>query len=277
MLLIIFPIRVSSIYLTDEIGYMLCAVFISGNVAYCVLNASVINLMSLTVERYLKVVRSFRSKRNLKSWMIYAAIAFSWIAGILSAAPLGFLTSFVADGTCRGYQLLFDTPDLKAGYGIGNFLTFSLIPPTVFVYCYGHIVVVMRKQMRAMAAHSAERSAQTASQAQSKRVKLNIIKTMMIVSAFFMVCWFPMNVYIMVVEDPMASSELAIGYLTAVFLPYVNISLNPFIYTSKHEGVKRILAGMIVCRKSDDVAPATAGTSGTTSGSMAKKISVAHK
>ena len=54
-----FPDKSDQYCLTDEIGYMLCAVglFISGNVTYCVLNASVINLMSLAVERYLKVVR----------------------------------------------------------------------------------------------------------------------------------------------------------------------------------------------------------------------------
>jgi len=274
MLLIIFPIRVSNLYLTNELGgYMLCALFVSGNAAYCVLNASVINLMSLTVERYLKVVYPFWSKKNLKSWMIYVSIGFSWIAGILSAGPLGFIASFVAEGTCWGYQLLFDTPEIQAGYGIWNFLTFSLIPLVLFVYCYGHIVVVMRKQMRVMAGHGVQASAHSASQTQSKRVKWNIIKTMMIVSAFFIACWFPMNIYIVLAENPMASSQLAIGYLVAVFLPYVNISMNPFIYTSKHEGVKRILAAMFACSKDGDVA----ATSGTSSVSRAMKISVAHK
>jgi len=219
MIVIVFPIRVSNPYLTNTLGYVVCALLHNGNVAYCVLNASVINLMSLTVERYLKVVYPFWSKKTLKSWMIYAAIVFSWVAGILSAGPMGFVTSFVAEGTCYGYELVFSDPELKAGYGIWNFFTFSLIPLVLFVYCYGHIVVVMRKQVRVMAGHSGE--AQKGSQ--SKRVKWNIIKTMMIVSAFFVACWFPMNVYIMVADNPMATSDLAIAYLVAVFLPYVNI------------------------------------------------------
>jgi len=60
----------------------------------------------------------------------------------------------------------------------------------------------------------------------------------------------------------------------------VNIPANPFSYTSKHEGVKRMLACTVyvVCRKGGDVAAAAAaGTSGTSSGSMAKKMSVGHK
>ena len=213
MLVIVFPIRVSNLYLTSgSLGYGLCALIISGNATYCVQNASIINLMSLTVERYLKVVYPFWSKKHMKNWMLYATLAFSWIAGILSAAPMGFVTSFVAEGTCYGYGLYFSNPEIKAGYGIWNFLTFSLIPLVIFVYCYGHIVVVMRKQVRVMAGHNAEAAAQRGSQVQSKRVKWNIIKTMMIVSAFFIVCWFPMNVYIMVADDPSASPELAIGY-----------------------------------------------------------------
>jgi len=48
---------------------------------------SIINLMTVTVERYLKVVHPFWSKKHLKRWMIYAAMVFAWIAGILSIAP----------------------------------------------------------------------------------------------------------------------------------------------------------------------------------------------
>jgi len=74
---------------------------------------------------------------------------------------------------------------------------------------------------------------------------------------------------------------LAIGYLVAVFLPYVNIAFNPFIYTSKHEGVKRILADMIVCLNRQDAVAATAGTSSTVTGNtgkkMAKNMNVSHK
>ena len=42
----------------------------------------------------------------------------------------------------------------------------------LFVYCYGRIVVVMRRQMRVMAGHNAGGNAQAnASQIQSKRIK----------------------------------------------------------------------------------------------------------
>ena len=75
----------------------------------------------------------------------------------------------------------------------------------------------------------------------------------------------------MVVEKVLKSSELTIGYLVTVFLPYINISLNPFIYATKHEGVRRILARMIICRKRDN-AGTVSGTSGSNASTRTKKI-----
>ena len=79
----------------------------------------------------------------------------------------------------------------------------------------------------------------------------------------------------MFVENPVQTSELATGYAGTLSLPYINISLNPFIYAAKHEGVRRILlARMIICRKRDDVA-AVEGTSRSyrnTGGSGTNKI-----
>jgi len=254
-IVICLSVRVGNIYLTGALGYILCTVFINENISLSLLDASIINLVTITIERYLKIVFPFWSKKNLKSWMIWAAIVFSWVAGILSIAPLSFLSSGVAEGTCLVGQWL--SMEVKVAYSIWNFISFFLIPLIIFVYCYGHIVVVMRKQMRVMAGHNVEGSAHSASQSQSKRIKWNVIKTMIIVSVFFVVCWFPVNVYFMVVD--INTSELVIGYVVLLFLPYINISLNPFIYSSKHEGVKRILARMIICRRRDE-AVAIAGT-----------------
>jgi len=192
--------------------------------------------------------------------MISVAIVFSWIFGILSIGPIYFLTAVVVEGACLAGELFLENTELRVGYGTWSFVSFCIIPLIVFLYCYGHIVVVMRKQARVMAGHNVEGSAQSASQAQNKRIKWNIIKTMIIVTAFFIICWFPLNVYVTVV-DKIDTSELVIGYVILLFLPYVNISLNPFIYVNKHEGVKRILARMIICRRRDDAAAAAvAGT-----------------
>jgi len=253
--------RVSSINLTSALGNALCSIFLNENLATCFLSATVINLIALTIERYLKVVYPFWSKKHLKSWMIHASIVFSWIAGIISVGPVGYVTSFVVDGVCVIFYH-FDSAEIRKGYMVWNFFSFFLLPLIVFVYCYGHIVVVMRKQMRVMAGHNVERAVQSASQAQSKRAKWNVIKTMIIVSVFFTICWCPVNVYVIVMDNLQDNSERIIGYVVCLCLPYVNISLNPFIYATKHEGVKTILTRMTVCHKRDEDSAAVVGKSG---------------
>ena len=163
--------------LTGTAGYFVCAIFMYETGTYCALYASIINLVFVTVERYLKVVHPFWSKKRLKRWMIYAAMVFAWAGGIASATPSPFITTRVDDGFCAAN---FDSEEQGWIYGSCNlFLTF-LCPLAIFVYCYGRMVVVMRRQMRVMAGHGGDTVAQaaSASQAQSRRVKWNIIKTM---------------------------------------------------------------------------------------------------
>jgi len=243
-------------YMTGAAGYFLCTIFIYDTGTYCALYGSIINMVLVTVERYLKVVHPFWSKKNLKRWMIYyAAMVFAWVAGTAYVSPFLFTTTRAKDGVCI---TVFDSDAQLWIYGSCNFVLFFLVPLVIFVYCYGRMVVVMRSQMRVMAGHGVEAPAQTsASQAQSKRIKWNIIKTMFIVSVAFLVSWFPNNVYFMVLAYSVQKGQLAVGYYPTVSLIYLNVCLNPFIYAAKHDGVKAQLARlMMVCRKRNNVAVA---------------------
>ena len=235
--------------LTGTLGYFLCIIFVSEAAAQLVLHASVINMISLTIERYLKVVYPFWTKKHIKRWMIYAAMVSAWIVAILSIVPVLFITSVVTDGYCLSYSV-WESPTVYMTYIIFFNCLYFLLPLVIFIYCYGHIVVVMRRQMRVMAGHSAEGSSQAnASQIQSKRVKWNITKTMIIVTVAFVVCWFPFQSYYLIVDNTAQTSNSFVGYFATVFLVYLNICINPFIYAAKHEGVKQMLAGLMSCLK----------------------------
>jgi len=83
---------------------------------------------------------------------------------------------------------------------------------------------------------------------------------MIIVSALFVVAWFPLKSYVMILSTGFATSEQVIGYLFSLVLAYANISLNLFIYATKHGGVRSVLARMFVCHKLENAAsvPVTA-------------------
>ena len=136
----------------------------------------IINLMTVTVERYMKVVHPFWSKRYLKRWMIYAAMGFAWIFGTLSVAPAAFVSTVVRHGVCRPYAV-WEYPVVQQVINLWVMFSYFVVPVILFVFCYARIVVVMRRQMRAMAAHNGA-GQQNTSQMQSKRIKWNIIKTM---------------------------------------------------------------------------------------------------
>jgi len=180
LLIISITIQTGNINLSGGLGYFLCLFFLTDNAVYCVLYGSTINLVALTIERYLKVVHAIWSKAHLKRWMIHATMAFSWIGGIVSCTPGALISVRVDEGMCTAY---FGSPVSDYVYGSCNLLLFFFFPLLIFIYCYGRIVVVIRRQMRVMAGHNVEGSSQTnASQAQSKRIKWNIIKTMIIVT-----------------------------------------------------------------------------------------------
>jgi len=251
-------IEVNNLYLTGPLGYFLCTIFINGTATHIAMYGTVLNLVALTVERYLKVVHAIWSKTNLKRWIVHAAMAFAWIGGTASATPVSFLTSKLQDGLCLAY---IESPASQWIFGSFNLFILFLFPLVIFIYCYGRIMLVIRRQMRVMAGHSVEGSSQmTASKAQSKRAQWNVIKTMIIVSVTFIVCWLPMNINVFILTVSAKTSTLAVGYYPTLFLVYLHICMNPFIYALKHEGVKQQLARLVVCRKPRAVADATAGS-----------------
>jgi len=102
--------------------------------------------MTITFERYLKVVHPFWSKTNLKRWVIYAAMAFAWIAGILSFAPIVFISTIVEDGMCLAFTV-WESPEGRKVFIFFNTFSYLVVPVIVFVFCYARIVAVMRRQM----------------------------------------------------------------------------------------------------------------------------------
>jgi len=79
----------------------------------------------------------------------------------------------------------------------------------------------MRRQMRVMAGHAVPDgggggSQMNAAQMQSKRVKWNIIKTMIIVSVVFVICNFPINTFFMIVDNTADATNIFVGYFPTV-------------------------------------------------------------
>lgn len=195
LLVVVFALKLGSIYLTGVLGYWLCMLLLSENLLWCSLDGSRINLLTVTIERYLKVVHSAWSKKVLRKWVMISAAALAWICSIVYNMAVTFSSTAVVDGVCYGYQI-WKSDAAAVGYGIFNFVFFFVVVLVTFVFCYGRILAVIRRQAKIMAAHSGPGSSST--QTQSHQVQTNVVKTMIIVSAFYVITWMPNGVYFLI-------------------------------------------------------------------------------
>ena len=76
--------RLCNIHLTGSVGYWLCTIILTESFSWWGTGASAINLASITVERYLKVVYPVWSKNKLHNWMIYSAMVTAWITSFIA-------------------------------------------------------------------------------------------------------------------------------------------------------------------------------------------------
>jgi len=232
-----------NIPLTGSLGYWLCTLFISDTFVWVGNVASVINLATITVERYLKVC----SKKKVRKWMIYLAITFTWIGSVVYNVTVVFSTTIVVNGTCRSY-VIFRDQSAKLFYVIWNVLSFYVIIIFIFIFCYGRILIVIRRQAQVMASHTTPQSSTT--QTQLHQLQTNVIKTMIFVSAFYAVMWFPNYVVMLLYYFlfPYGNDVIIICYYASLLCEFLYMCTNPFIYATKFEPVKQVLVRMMPCK-----------------------------
>jgi len=225
-LVITYSVKLSNIALTgSRAGYWFCTLIISDTFIWIGNIGSVINLAIITIDRYLKVL----SKKQVKNWMLYSAVAFAWIGSIVYNLAAVFSTSAVVNGTCLSY-VIFRDKSAKLFYTIWNVLSFYVIILFIFFFCYGRILIAIRRQAKVMASHHAAHSS-TITQTQSNQIQTNVIKTMIFVSAFYAIMWFP-NYVVMLLYYFSVSMRLAgkgvseMSYFVSIRMKNLN-SINP--------------------------------------------------
>jgi len=180
------------------------------------------------VERYLKVVHPVWSQNKLRGWTEYLAMVAAWIVSFIANVAVVFPTSDVIDGVCYAY-MIWKNQKARLFYFVWNFVSFYLVIIFVFVFCYGRILLVIRRQSRVMASHTAEGSG--VAQNQCSRIQSSVTRTMVLVSALYAISWLPScYVYFLFVSlhpYPISHDEV---YYASILLAYSYMFTNPFIY-----------------------------------------------
>jgi len=244
---ITYLLKLCNLHSTGLGEYLFCVLVDSEYLLWCIITASKVNLMSVTIERYLKVVYPIWSKKKLRNWVIYSVMAYALLFGFVHMSAATFPTSAVIDGVCYAYAF-WESPYARLAYGIFWILFVYFFVFILFVFCYWRILVVVRRQERVMAGYSAAGSNTTQSQSQLHHIQTtNVIKTMILVTAAFAVCDLPVTVYNIMGFAGMLSSQDA-GYYISMFVSFLYICANPFIYAIKFDPVKRVLLSLIPCK-----------------------------
>ena len=170
--------------LAGSLDYWFCTLILSDTFIWFGKTGSVLNLAIITVDRYLKVW----SKKTISNWTIYSAMAFAWIGSVAYNLAAVFSTTAVVNGRCLPYAI-FRNQTAKLFFVFWNAISFYVVVIFIFVFCYGRILIVIRRQAKVMASHNSSQSAAT--QNLSNQLQNNVIKTMIFVSAFYAVMWLP--------------------------------------------------------------------------------------
>ena len=222
-LVITYGLRLCNIQLTGSLGYWLCMLLFNENLLWCGVSGSFVNLMFISIERYLKVVHSAWSKKKLRKWMTYAAIAVAWISGFVHIMPIMFESSAVINGVCFGYVMWKD-PGSAMGYSIFYFVFSYFIVVLVFIFCYGKILMAIRRQARVMASHNEAGSSTT--QAQLNHLQTSASKTMILVCAFYAIAWLPDAIYVLLISLNINLTFDDGGYFMTLAFLYICASLH---------------------------------------------------
>jgi len=249
-LVITYPVKLFNIPLTGSLGYWLCTLILSDMFVWIGSVGSVINLATITVDRYLKVVHAVWSKKKLRRWMIYSAIAFAWIGSVVYIVTWMFSTTAVMHGICIPYAI-FKNKFAMIFHYTWYILSFYVIILFIFIFCYGRILIVIRRQAKVMASYTGSQS--SISQRRSNKIQTNVIKTMIIVSVFYASLWSPYYISLLikkllpnVIMDPQTKY---VWYYVSVFSAFLYTCMNPFIYATKFKPVKQVLLHMIPWKK----------------------------
>jgi len=131
-------------------------------------------------------------------------------------------------------------------YFVWNFVSFYLVIIFVVVFCYGRILLIIRRQSRVMASHTAEGSG--VAQNQCSRIQSSVTRTMVLVSALYAISWLPScYVYFLFVTlhpYPISHDEV---YYASILLAYSYMFTNPFIYINKLDPVREVLLRLVPC------------------------------
>ena len=161
---------------------------------------------------------------------------------VQSLLDVGDFPSFQVDGD----KCLDHYSDELTQSAVGLFIVFIeyILPMMILIYCYGRIVWTIRARI------GTNIGGEDAQRAKFELARDNVVKTLLIVFFFFVICFLGNQVYYLCYRIGLEVNQNSVYYNFTVCMYFFNCTVNPFIYLVNYKDFQKALKKQFCCRTS---------------------------
>ena len=220
-------------------GEVLCRLFTSAYFGWAGFFTSAFSLLFVAFDRYYAIMKPYSIRHRITIKKLKIFIPACWIISALLGFPELFVWEF--DNRKLVCRLNRQTPMIKVSYTY-SFLVLAVFPTAVMLALYGRVIrrLWFEKDANSVAFQAVRRS------------RMKITKTMLILSAIYVICQFPDSVrHVLEVYFPSHVSFTPTSFNVFHCLVLLNSTVNPLIYAFQFPNFKRELIKMFCCGRRD--------------------------
>ncbi|XP_006825016.1 mu-type opioid receptor-like [Saccoglossus kowalevskii] len=223
-----------------------CKLYWSEMLQYTTWIASSTNLTLIALDRYYAAIHPIRYHNNQQKINFKLVFLFEWIYAICCELYWP-LTMEYKNGGCEPAEIVS-----RIGLLIVEVFFMVILPLTCMSYAYINIYLMFKKKERQITVTNSANDAVTVAQGSSwSKASTNIVKTFIVVTVSFALCWLPLTVYNFVHVCSGIVSYEGFIYNMCLVLACCNMCVNPLIYLFKYDRFKRELRRICECGVQD--------------------------
>ena len=246
-----YDFALNSLRINSTLGDIVCKLF-TGNAVVCItFDASVLTLCVIAVERYVAIVKPFKSSSwNISSKNTKLVIVVIWILSFILSFPDSLWTMYKKDPNsrypCTRPWTLEHESTVKA-YIIAHCLVMIVFPSILISFCYLSILKVLKWDLSDPAVDEAEKNSM-------KR----LLKLLVSLAAAFCALCLPFAcffMYVTAITDVQIKQDfvqLFLAHRIVRLLIFFNSFINPLLYAAQSANYRKAMDGICCCTEDVD-------------------------
>ena len=232
-------------------GDIVCRFWLNSILLWGLMLSSNINILSITLERYLAVVHPIRYRTcsgPTKRRLMVAVIAFTWVVGVAYNCAIASTTSAVRNHRCYS-NAFYASEAWRKTSGVVTFVFPFLLPVGICIFCYARIVQTLRRKIAPQTAIAVQSTSQGGAPNNQRKTGLvrNVHTTFCIVLVCSILCNIGNNCLFLAFNFGYNLDFTGALYNVSVIASFSNCCVNPFIYSFNYklfqQGLRKLFCG----------------------------------